>query len=98
MNAPVCESSGGIWVGWPGDTSKLKAQDVEKLEGQLRALRTAKGIVDDGVRVHSFLAQQRVFSSGYGVDRNYWKGHFVRELSDELIDVLLELADSRVRA
>src|SRR5215471_2738406 len=57
---------------------------------ELRALRTAKGLADDTVEAHSFLAQQHVFSSGYGVDRNYWKGHFVRELPDELIDVLLE--------
>jgi FAD/FMN-containing dehydrogenase len=58
--------------------------------GQLRALRTASGLADDGVRAHSFLAQQHVFNPGYGVDRNYWKGHFVRELSDELIDQLLQ--------
>jgi FAD/FMN-containing dehydrogenase len=43
----------------------------------------------DGVRPHTFLDQQRVFDPGYGVDRNYWKSHFVRELSDELIDELL---------
>jgi FAD/FMN-containing dehydrogenase len=57
---------------------------------ELRALRTAGGLADDGVRAHSFLAQQHVFSPGYGVDRNYWKGHFVRELPDELLDELLE--------
>ena len=57
---------------------------------QLRALRTAKGLAHDGVRAHSFLAQQHVFNPGYGVDRNYWKGHFVRELPDELIDELLQ--------
>jgi len=57
---------------------------------ELRALRIAKGLADDGVRVQSFLAQQHVFNPGYGVDRNYWKGHFVRELPDELIDELLE--------
>jgi FAD/FMN-containing dehydrogenase len=57
---------------------------------QLRTLRTARGLADDAVRAHSFLAQQQVFSPGYGVDRNYWKGHFVRELPDELIDELLE--------
>ena len=57
---------------------------------ELRALRTAKGLADDGVRAQSFLAQQHVFSPGYGVDRNYWKGHFVRELPDELLDELLE--------
>ena len=42
------------------------------------------------MRAHSFLAQQHVFNPGYGVDRNYWKGHFVRELPDELIDELIE--------
>jgi FAD/FMN-containing dehydrogenase len=57
---------------------------------ELRALRTARGLAGDGVRAHSFLAQQHVFNPGYGVDRNYWKGHFVRELPDELIDELLQ--------
>ncbi len=57
---------------------------------ELRALRTASGLADDTVRAQPFLAQQRVFNPGYGVDRNYWKGHFVRELPDELIDELLE--------
>jgi FAD/FMN-containing dehydrogenase len=56
----------------------------------LRALRSLTGLSDDGVRVHSFLAQQHVFNPGYGVDRNYWKGHFVRELPDELLDELLQ--------
>jgi FAD/FMN-containing dehydrogenase len=57
---------------------------------ELRALRSLKGLVEDGVRVHSFLAQQHVFNPAYGVDRNYWKGHFVRELTDELLDELLQ--------
>jgi FAD/FMN-containing dehydrogenase len=56
---------------------------------ELRRLRSAAGLADDRVRVHSFVAQQHVFNPGYGVDRNYWKGHFVRELPDELIDELL---------
>jgi FAD/FMN-containing dehydrogenase len=56
---------------------------------ELRALRTAKGLARDAIEAHSFLAQQHMFSPGYGVDRNYWKGHFVRELPDELIDELL---------
>jgi FAD/FMN-containing dehydrogenase len=56
---------------------------------ELRALRSVMGLADDRVRAQSFLAQQHVFDSGYGVDRNYWKGHFVRELSDELLDELL---------
>jgi FAD/FMN-containing dehydrogenase len=57
---------------------------------ELRALRSAPGRVSDEVRVQSFLAQQLVFDSPYGENRHYWKGHFVRELSNELIDELLE--------
>ena len=57
---------------------------------ELHALRTGSGLADDGVRAHSFLDQQREFDSPYGENRHYWKGHFVRELPDELIDVLLE--------
>jgi FAD/FMN-containing dehydrogenase len=55
----------------------------------LRALRAAPGLVDDGVRAWTFLEQQRMFDSPYGENRQYWKGHFVRELADELIDELL---------
>jgi FAD/FMN-containing dehydrogenase len=57
---------------------------------ELRALRSAPGLVDDGVRSQTFLEQQRVFDSPYGENRHYWKGHFVRELPEELIDVLIE--------
>jgi FAD/FMN-containing dehydrogenase len=55
----------------------------------LDVLRSFTGLVDDSVREQSFLEQQRIFDPGYGVDRNYWKGHFVRELTDELIDELV---------
>jgi FAD/FMN-containing dehydrogenase len=57
---------------------------------ELSALRSAPGLVDDGLRAHTFLDQQRVIESAYGEYRHYWKGHFVRELSDELLDELLE--------
>jgi FAD/FMN-containing dehydrogenase len=56
---------------------------------ELRALRSAPGLVDDDVRALTFLDQQRVFDSPYGENRHYWKGHFVHELPDELIDELL---------
>ncbi len=56
---------------------------------ELRVLRSGPGLVDDSVRVQTFLEQQRVFDSAYGENRHYWKGHFVRELDDELIDELL---------
>ena len=55
----------------------------------LAVLRSFDGLVNDGVREQSFLDQQLIFDPGYGVDRNYWKGHFVRELTDELIDELV---------
>jgi FAD/FMN-containing dehydrogenase len=54
------------------------------------ALRSAPGLVADEVGRHGFLDQQRVFDPGYGIDRNYWKSHFVRELPDELIDLLID--------
>src|SRR6266508_3221329 len=56
---------------------------------EVREIRAAPGLVDDGVRAHTFLDQQRVFDSAYGENRHYWKGHFVRDLPDELIDELL---------
>jgi FAD/FMN-containing dehydrogenase len=55
----------------------------------LDALRSLPGLVDDSVREQSFLEQQRVVDSAYGENRHYWKGHFVRELPDELIDELV---------
>jgi FAD/FMN-containing dehydrogenase len=55
----------------------------------LRELRSAPGLVDDGVGWHAFLGQQHIFNPPYGYDRNYWKSHFVPELPDELIDELL---------
>jgi FAD/FMN-containing dehydrogenase len=55
-----------------------------------RTLRAAPGLIEDAVVEHSFLEQQTVFDSPYGQNRHYWKGHFVRELPDELIDDLLE--------
>jgi FAD/FMN-containing dehydrogenase len=58
-------------------------------EPDLDVMRSFEGLVNDAVREQTFLDQQRIFDPGYGVDRNYWKGHFVRELTDELIDVLV---------
>jgi FAD/FMN-containing dehydrogenase len=57
--------------------------------GELRELRLAPGLIDDDVRAQSFIDQQRLFDSPYGENRHYWKGHFVRELQDELIDELI---------
>jgi len=57
---------------------------------ELRALRSAPGLVSDDMRERTFLEQQLVFNAPYGENRHYWKGHFVRELADELIDELLQ--------
>ena len=55
----------------------------------LRRLRVAPGLVHDTVGARPFLEQQLEFDSPYGENRHYWKGHFVDELTDELIDELL---------
>ena len=57
--------------------------------GAVEAFRALPGLVEDDLRTHSFLDQQRVVDSPYGENRHYWKGHFVRELPDELIDELV---------
>jgi FAD/FMN-containing dehydrogenase len=57
---------------------------------ELREFRSAPGLAEDGIQTHTFLDQQRVVDSPYGENRHYWKGHFVRELPDELLDELLE--------
>jgi FAD/FMN-containing dehydrogenase len=62
----------------------------DKDSEELFALRSAPGLVSDEVQVQPFLTQQLLFDSPYGENRHYWKGHFVSELSDELIDELLE--------
>jgi FAD/FMN-containing dehydrogenase len=55
----------------------------------LRTLRSITGLIQDEVRKLPFLDQQRVIDTAYGEKRHYWKGHFVRELPDELLDELL---------
>ena len=60
----------------------------------LRALRSAPGLVDDGLHEHTLLDQQRVSDSPYGTNRHYWKGLFVRARPDEAIHAMF----SRVTA
>jgi FAD/FMN-containing dehydrogenase len=57
---------------------------------ELRSLRAAPGLAEDTVRPRAFVEQQAMLDSPYGENRHYWKGHFVRELPDELLDELLE--------
>ena len=57
---------------------------------ELGALRAQPGLVQDALSEHDFLDQQRLINSGYGTNRHYWKGQFLRELPDEAIDELFE--------
>jgi FAD/FMN-containing dehydrogenase len=57
---------------------------------EIEELRHADGLVSDAVCDHTFLDQQRVVDPPYGAARNYWKGQFVCELPDELMDLLIE--------
>ena len=61
----------------------------DRADDVMDTFRSAPGLVSDGVRELTFLEQQLVFDSPYGQNRHYWKGHFVAELSDELIDELV---------
>jgi FAD/FMN-containing dehydrogenase len=56
---------------------------------ELATLRAVRGLSEDGLLRWSFVEQQRSLDSTYGENRHYWKGHFVQELPDELIDELL---------
>ena len=61
-------------------------EDGERLVRSLRKLPT----VDDGIRPMRYLEVQRIFAEiPFGL-QNYWKGHFVRELPDALIDLIVE--------
>jgi FAD/FMN-containing dehydrogenase len=55
----------------------------------LRSLRALPGLVGDTLEAQTFARQQLMIDSPYGENRHYWKGHFVRELPDELLDELL---------
>src|SRR5215211_2471775 len=57
---------------------------------ELQMLRSAPGLIEDELRKHSFLEQQRLIDTAYGEKRHYWKGHFVREIPDELLDEILK--------
>jgi FAD/FMN-containing dehydrogenase len=61
----------------------------DRADEVLDTLRSAPGLISDGVREQTFLEQQLLFDSPYGENRHYWKGHFVAELSDDLIDELV---------
>ena len=59
----------------------------------LRRLRGVPGLISDDV-APGYLELQRILDPPFGL-RHYWKGHFVRELPDALIDEIWRLARAR---
>jgi FAD/FMN-containing dehydrogenase len=51
----------------------------------LRRLRAVPGMISDDVRARPYLELQRLLDLPFGL-RHYWKGHFVTELPDALVD------------
>ena len=61
----------------------------------LRRLRGVGGLALDEVRRRPYLEQQSLLDMPFWL-RHYWKGHFVRELADELLDGLEQAIDPDV--
>ena len=57
----------------------------------LRRLRAVPGLLKDDVRNRPYLELQQMLELPFGL-RHYWKGHFVRELSDALLDEIWRAA------
>ena len=62
----------------------------------LRRLRRVDDLEVDDVRRRPYLEQQSLLDMPFGL-RHYWKGHFVRELPDALLDGLEQAIDPSVR-
>jgi FAD/FMN-containing dehydrogenase len=74
---------GYVWVGDPGEGQELLPA--------LRALGPSAGVaLAERVRPMSYLELQRIDDTERGHERRrYWKGHYLRSLPDEAIDLLL---------
>ena len=63
-------------------------------EQAVRPFRSLGAPIIDGIQPTSYVEVQRLFAEvPFGL-RNYWKGHFVREMTDAAIDATVECADS----
>jgi FAD/FMN-containing dehydrogenase len=62
----------------------------------LRRLRAVSGLQLDDVRRRPYLELQSMLDLPFGL-RHYWKGHFVRELPDELLDQLWRAIDPAMK-
>ena len=67
------------------------ASDGERAVQPFRALGEA---ILDTVQTTTYLEVQRLFAEvPFGL-RNYWKGHFIREMTDEAVDATVECAET----
>ena len=72
----------GVSVCWTGSSDEARSR--------LELLRAIPGLLVDGVREMSYLQLQGTFGEiPFGL-RNYWKGHFVSSLPDELVELAVE--------
>ena len=71
-----------VTVCWTGSSDDARAR--------LEALQAIPGLINDGVRPMSYLQLQGIFGEIPVGVRHYWKGHFVSELADDLIDFLVQ--------
>ena len=89
------EFSSQAVIGWDRESGERQlvvivcSTGAEEEPERLRALRAAPGLLSDDVQRMPYLALQIAQDLPFGL-RNYWKGHFVRELPDRLLDELCE--------
>lgn len=75
-------------LGQPGLTLYVcYVGDLSHSERVLEPLRRTVPVLDDRLGLIPYLDLQRITGETPPGLRHYWKGHFVRELSDELIDL-----------
>jgi FAD/FMN-containing dehydrogenase len=67
---------------------------LEEGETLVRRLRELGPPIDDGIRPMTYPEVQRIFAEiPFGL-HNYWKGHFVRDLTDDVVDATMEAMSS----
>jgi len=60
----------------------------------VRPLRELGPPIDDGIRLMGYTEVQRIFAEiPFGL-HNYWKGHFVRDMTDDVVDATIDAFES----
>jgi FAD/FMN-containing dehydrogenase len=81
-DGPRVAAIAACYHGQPGDGEELIAP-----------LRRLGPPMDDGIRLMSYPEVQRIFAEiPFGLE-NYWKGHFINEMTDEVIDATVRSFD-----